>query len=400
MRKTLSILSVSVFALGSLTILAPKNAEAIPAFARQVGKDCTLCHLAYPKLTETGRIFRANGFRFAEDGQWKEVKDMTSAPIAMEVEVEGLVNNDKDKTGKTKTQSSDLVVEELAFFAGAPMGKTGKVSAYANATVTQSPDGTYETGTGAAFVQVNDLIGGIGNGMLNLRAGQWDVSLPFLARNESPIKNRYIAQKKLGILGGDGDDQIRRSVELNGQILGEEAAPTHRYAFGVTRTDLKGAEEEAETKNRMANYFATYSVNLMEHYNLGVVYKNEKVRRSLPSEEDASLNKYGIAGEAEFGPLVVTAGYFTSESIDDKDYSNIMGEVLYLPNKQIVLGARYDVLSKEDMEDAAATTLSARYNILSNVYGMVEYRLLDDTDNIYSSNDEEKRVRVFLVALF
>lgn len=404
MRKTLTIFYVSLLTLGALMALTPKNADAIPTFARQVGKDCTLCHSAFPKLTETGRIFRANGFRFAEDGEWKEAKDIPSIPLSMEVEVEGMINNDEDKNGETKRQESDILVEELAFFAGTPIGKTGKLSAFGSATVGQSRRGEYDISTGTAFVQFNDLIGGVGNGMLNVRAGQWDLSLPFLARNESPIKNRYIAQKKLGILGGEGDDQINRAIELNGQIVGEEGAPTHRYAIGVARTEVdeskEGSDREmANTKNKLANYFATYSVNLMEHYNLGAIYKNEKVKHGI--SEDATLNKYGIAGEAEFGPVFVTAGYFAAESEDDKDYSNIMAELLYLPNKQIVLGARYDVLSKEDKDDATATTLTARYNILSNVYGMAEYRLLDDTDNIYSSsNDEEKRVRVFLVALF
>ncbi|HLA50695.1 MAG TPA: hypothetical protein VJZ92_00370, partial [Thermodesulfobacteriota bacterium] len=94
-------------------IAAPETVEAMPFFARQVSKNCTFCHSIFPKLNETGRIFRSNGYRFAEnaDEGWKEVKDANTLPLSAEVELEGKYNMDK-KSG-ARTTSSDFVVEEV-----------------------------------------------------------------------------------------------------------------------------------------------------------------------------------------------------------------------------------------------------------------------------------------------
>jgi hypothetical protein len=49
---------------GLVTLIVPRSAEAIPAFARKYGTSCTTCHTVYPKLTPFGEAFRHNGFRF------------------------------------------------------------------------------------------------------------------------------------------------------------------------------------------------------------------------------------------------------------------------------------------------------------------------------------------------
>jgi hypothetical protein len=44
-------------------LLAPA-AGAVPAFARQYGRDCQTCHVSFPKLTPFGEAFRRNGWRY------------------------------------------------------------------------------------------------------------------------------------------------------------------------------------------------------------------------------------------------------------------------------------------------------------------------------------------------
>jgi hypothetical protein len=63
----LLIVLLSIGASGLMVIVAPEQAEAIPAFSRQTEKSCSTCHDAFPKLNQTGQNFRTNGFRFPED---------------------------------------------------------------------------------------------------------------------------------------------------------------------------------------------------------------------------------------------------------------------------------------------------------------------------------------------
>ena len=44
--------------------MIPRDAHAIPAFARKYETSCLTCHTVYPKLTPFGEAFRRNGYRF------------------------------------------------------------------------------------------------------------------------------------------------------------------------------------------------------------------------------------------------------------------------------------------------------------------------------------------------
>ncbi len=57
------ILGLTLVALAAT--LVPREAAAIPPFARKYGVSCSLCHQPVPRLTEFGETFAANGFEFA-----------------------------------------------------------------------------------------------------------------------------------------------------------------------------------------------------------------------------------------------------------------------------------------------------------------------------------------------
>ena len=419
MKKLLVFSMFTLLSISGLFALLATEAEAIPAFSRQIEKNCTVCHVAFPKLNETGRIFQANGFRFPDDEEWQDVKDMASLPVSAEIEFEVYRNSDDGATGAKKKVESDALVEELELLAGAPLWKDGKVSVFGTLAVeqenNQKVDAEYATALGTTFIQINDLVGGTGKGLLNARAGQWDIALPFLSHSQRVIKNRYLAQKPLGVLGsGDGSDElVRRAVELNGQIAAadDSGMPTHRYAVGLIRNDYENralsatppATEESARKDRLAKpgVYGSYTVTLAEQVSLGVIYKRDVTNETTAVDPPSvALNKYGVASELTIGPVIGTLGYFAGETANNLDYDNWLIEVLFVPNKKVVLGARYDQLTREQFNPAIETTFTARYNILSNVYTLVEYRLRQDDTNIAGSNDAQRRGRFYLVALF
>ena len=54
-------LSLALFALAAAWLL-PQSAQATPAFARQTGMSCIVCHTEYPILTDFGRQFKIGGY--------------------------------------------------------------------------------------------------------------------------------------------------------------------------------------------------------------------------------------------------------------------------------------------------------------------------------------------------
>ena len=374
-----SLLLSFVLLLGSLMAT---ESNAMPMFAKRIGRDCSYCHVAFPKLNETGRIFKANGFRFAEEEEWEKLKDMGALPLAMEIEIEGEFNN--TKSAGVTTEESDMKVEEVEILAGAVLGKDGKVSVHG---VVGLEDGTAFS---HGYIQINDLYGPTGVGLLNFKTGTYEVALPFLANSDRIIKNGYFAEKSLDVFS-----TIQMSMELNGSIVGEEetSEATHRYAVGITREDVN-------SENKFKGFFASYSLTYWEKYNVGAIYRRGE--EDAGGGVDRTTNRYGIAGEVEFKETaLVTLGIFRAERSGLEDLDNIMLEALWFPLDELVLGARVDMLFQNNAEDALALSLTARYNIMLNVFAQLEVRTLTDDDLISGgSNEEERKGRLFLVALF
>ena len=56
------VLATAGAALLVLLAFAPRNARAVPSFARQTGLPCSSCHTNPPELTPLGRTFKLNGY--------------------------------------------------------------------------------------------------------------------------------------------------------------------------------------------------------------------------------------------------------------------------------------------------------------------------------------------------
>jgi hypothetical protein len=55
--------SLVLLILGAL-MLAPKRADANPIYAWRTGEGCWTCHTIAPALNDTGKKFKANGYKF------------------------------------------------------------------------------------------------------------------------------------------------------------------------------------------------------------------------------------------------------------------------------------------------------------------------------------------------
>ncbi len=241
----------------------------------------------------------------------QDVQDLKHVPLSAKLEVAGELNK-----ADGSAQTSLLKIEDFKLHAATPLGKNGKFSGYAIATFVEK-----SVSVGQAYGQINDLIGEIGHGLLNLKVGTFDIALPFLSHTQRVIKQRYFAQEALGILGarnrgtiGDVNEATEfynTAVELNGQVVGQEAGDiTHRYAVGVYQP--QGLNDQ----NRLGDpgFYATYGMTFLEHFTLGAIYKRDVVNSTLDPftpNDKKGVNKWGGARvRRSWGRLSPPSGTF------------------------------------------------------------------------------------------
>ena len=67
-RPFYSALAAAVISFASSLFLFPSDANAVPAYARQTGQECAMCHVGSfgPQLTPYGRDFKLNGYTWGD----------------------------------------------------------------------------------------------------------------------------------------------------------------------------------------------------------------------------------------------------------------------------------------------------------------------------------------------
>jgi hypothetical protein len=159
-----------------LLAVPPRDAEAIPAFARQYNVSCALCHNPAPSLTDFGEEFAGNGFQMAKGEELINAVDtgddlltlMDALPLA--VRFDGYVranagsdlpSTDLETPWTIKLLSGGQIAPNVSYYMYFFMSERGEVA-----------------GLEDAYVQFSD-IGGTG---IDLLVGQFQVSDPLFKR--------------------------------------------------------------------------------------------------------------------------------------------------------------------------------------------------------------------------
>ena len=65
-KQSKDLLLIAAAVVGLWILLASRDAQAVPSFARQTGMSCTACHTVFPELTPFGRTFKLGGYTFSK----------------------------------------------------------------------------------------------------------------------------------------------------------------------------------------------------------------------------------------------------------------------------------------------------------------------------------------------
>lgn len=384
--------SVFLAPLALATCLAGvKNADAIPAFARQNKTECTTCHTIFPQRNEFGKAFERNGFVWPGKASTAKATNKPEEyltlsglpdplPISIIGEAEAVFNdNSQDKL--------NFAIEEIELLAG---GSTtdGKVGFYLAQIL-----GPGDSETEDAFVVLRNLC----YSSMNVRIGNIRPNLSLWQSNDRLIDR--LATSTLAV----HDVSVRNfapGVEVN-SIIGDrlfvaagvldpnydnETERTEKSyfvhgAFKVGGADMLGKESDVnldKSENLMDFMSVTIGAfgyrgthgnagSLVQDQDLGgwfragleagISYKKLDIRLSGVTGNNSSatdaddIDSNAVAAEVSYGitgKLIasVTAGHTNTKTATDVEESNttITPGIVYAPrqNASVTAAVEYE----------------------------------------------------------
>lgn len=97
----------ALLTLACVVALLPREAEAVPAFARQTGMACMACHVNFPELTPFGRFFKLTGYTLTNN---------TTIPVSAMVQVSKTHTRTLDRANYDFLRDGDTTVQQASLF--------------------------------------------------------------------------------------------------------------------------------------------------------------------------------------------------------------------------------------------------------------------------------------------
>ncbi len=261
---------VLLLASGLLVLAASAGpASAIPAFARKYKVSCSLCHAPFPRLTEFGGMFAANGFEMAvgeapvdtvDTGDpWLRLQRNVPLAIRLDAYMTGLVGNstveavDLQTPYLIKLMSGGQIYDGISYYFYFYLAERGEVA-----------------GVEDAYVQFTE----IGGSPISVMAGQFQVSDPMFKRElRLSYEDYHIYRVRIGEARNDLAYDRGFMVLLPGWSGAD-------FTFqAVNGNGLSDANEERLYDNdRLKNYGLKFNQSVGSSLRLGLYgyYGNEK----------------------------------------------------------------------------------------------------------------------------
>lgn len=116
------VLTAASLLVALLLTIAPRQAAAIPAFARQTGQPCASCHTAFPELTPFGRMFKLGGYTLGGNNN-NYLQHF--AGMLLPTFTHTAVNQDQPPAANTATNNNFVLQQASLFYGGQIYGHLG-----------------------------------------------------------------------------------------------------------------------------------------------------------------------------------------------------------------------------------------------------------------------------------
>ncbi len=183
--RWLALLAAAV----TVASLLPRDAAAIPVFARKYGFNCSMCHSAYPRLNDFGARFRTNGYRLPGRENVEKTVLETPTPVALRTNagyVYDELRNQLDPALNGRRNGAEL--GGLDLLSGGLLGsRIGFFLVYVPG-ITASRG---VAGQDAALEMANVVFSDLANGMLTARAGRFEPAYAAISVKRSLSASPY-----------------------------------------------------------------------------------------------------------------------------------------------------------------------------------------------------------------
>ena len=289
MKKKLAVTLVSLLILAFSFAMAPKKANAIPAFAQKYHFSCAVCHTVFPNLNPFGRAFWRNGFRLpGTNGTPSDATQITDGlslpnPWPIPVMIEPIIgyqhytNEHVSSATDAFSAEADLVTAG-AFKIYTPLANSISFYVHYNSATTFLKSNGTSSAPAFAQKQIFASINGLGSGygvpshLLNLKLGEVTTASPYFYR-QMPF---YILGGPVG--NGQGlavgyDGEAANLIHARNEGFALYGTPGYHLWYKVTVTNDAGSGtgEAATVVNSSGGDTSVsnameYSYQLKEYY--------------------------------------------------------------------------------------------------------------------------------------
>jgi hypothetical protein len=410
--------SLAALLLGTLSLGAVTESQAVPAFARQTGMACAACHFqSYPAINAFGRAFKSAGYTLI-GAQEKIEGDDLSLPVVLNASLVTKFRyqktNGDDKTVATNTGELQFPDEAALLIGGRAGEHVGFVLELATFGEADTDNGefslfgsfkmpiTYKVGgTDLSFIPFTTDAGGAAYGFELLNTG----AQRFQRVGED--RSALMAQQYLGLGAGEAEGFAFVAANAMGFVNVSMWAPKHG-SFAVK--SLAPYVRAALTPS-IGNWDTGFGVQ----YFSGKAKEDDgslATGNTVEHETDGWAIDGQIQGEVAGMPLGVYAAYgetpgdgdpdsvFNTSAFDRTAWS-IHGQLGILPGKAtLILGYRSADRGTLTRDEDNALTLGGTYQLAQNVQIQLNHversgNRFDDPLPAGSSGDRQTTLMLF-----
>ncbi len=292
-------------------LLVSIEANAVPAFARYKHLQCSACHVAFPALNKTGRLFKTNGYRFQSPESTDRDSDF-SGEVSQFPMAAAIISRPytKDDPGNAEIRA----IHELELFAGGILykklsgfieveseGEDGFGGVLGLAALNYDFNKSFHLQLAFAptfFADPYDTL----SSSRRLTAAHYNILNDKFGLADNGDKLRH-SRQQVSVFGHVADDKLYYNVGVGG-LTGDNVANESTVGFArvayefmpnlmVGAFDLSGTCKASSTSDFVENCGTDVAGN--------------------PALSDRSFSRYGLDSQIDIGLLRLTAVYLSAK---------------------------------------------------------------------------------------
>jgi hypothetical protein len=354
----------------AVSALSPGVSQAIPAFARKYGFQCTMCHSSYPRLNDFGMRYRANGYQLP--GKENQEKTVLESPPPFAMRTSAGYNYDHFQHTEEGEEINQFQLNGLDILSGGLFGRNiGYFLIYppeiGSSRGVAGQDGTLE--------MANVIISNLHSTWLNVRAGKFEPAYAVFSVKRSLSASPYEIYDT-AFPGGTAFSETQEGVEVTGYGRGLS------YAAGYINGSPTNKSDDApqDVYGRIAYVFGPGEGQTAGQRVGFVAYHGQA--RPLFGGSRKGFTRVGVDASLNVAQLNVALQYLygrDDKSLwgmgDDVTFSGFFAEAIWMPVVPLAVFGRFDIVDMPEgiNQDITRYTVGTRYYLATNLALHAEY---------------------------